>query len=120
MIWSLLIIFIIAFLILTNTKIEHLKARNKSKKIIAEVGEYRKEKGPMRNDFTLLNYPYVWIEVKNDEYKLFKLNYANNGTKPFYIGEKIPVFWQNDLLIYWDVYDKGIYKYLPKSWKILS
>tara|TARA_R110002167_G_scaffold351737_1_gene564356 strand:+ start:4658 stop:5020 length:363 start_codon:yes stop_codon:yes gene_type:complete len=120
MIWTLLIIFIIIFLFLTNSKIEHRKLRNSSKKIHAEVAEYRREKGPMRNDYTFLNYPYVRIETKKDEYILVKLSFANNANKPFYIGEKISVFWNNDYLLYWNAYENGLYKYLPESWKLIK
>ncbi len=55
MIWSIPITLILILLFLTISKIGHIKLRNNSKKINAEVIEYRKEKGPMRNDYTLLN-----------------------------------------------------------------
>ncbi|WP_348739208.1 hypothetical protein [Tenacibaculum sp. 190524A02b] len=94
--------------------------RNNSKKIYAEVVEYRKEKGSMRNDYTLLNYPYVKIETEKGEYIVVKLRFADNSSKPFKIGEKIVVFWYMDDLLYWNAYDNGLYKYLPESWKIIK
>lgn len=120
MIWSIIIILIIFILFLINSKIEHIKLRNNSKKISAEVVEYRKEKGPFRNDYTLLNYPYVKIELDDGEYTIRKLRYASNANKPFKIGEKIFVFWNISDLLYWNAYDRGLYKYLPESWKIIK
>ena len=118
MIWSIPIILIIIVLFLTNSKIEHIKLRIDSKKISAEVVEYRKEKGPMRNDYTLLNYPYVKIDLDDGDFIIRKLRYASNSNKPFKIGEKIFVFWYISDLLYWNAYDKGLYKYLPGSWKL--
>lgn len=120
MIWTILVILIILFLLFTNSKIEHTRNRNNSRRIHAEVAEFRREKGPKRNDFTLLEYPYVRIETKKDAYILVKLRYANNANRPFYIGEKISVFWHNDYLLYWNAYENGIYKYLPETWKIIK
>ena len=120
MIWSIFFAIIIIILFFTNSKIEHIKLRNKSKKINAEVIEYRREKGAMRNDYTLLNYPYVRIETEKNEHILVKLRFANNSSKPFKIGKKIFVFWNTSDLLYWNAYDKGLYKYLPESWKILK
>ena len=118
MIGIVLFIIVLIFLNLTYSKIKLLKIRDNSKKIIAELVEYREEKSSMRNDYTLLNYPYVRIKTENNEFRVVKLSYANNYSEPFKIGEKIPVFWYSDKLIYWNVYDKGVYKYLPKKWGI--
>jgi hypothetical protein len=118
MIWSILIILIIVILFSASSKIEHIKLRNSSKKISAEVVEYRKEKGLMRNDYTLLNYPYVKIELDDGDYTIRKLRYANSSNKPFKIGEKIFVFWYVSHLLYWNAYDRGLYKYLPESWNL--
>jgi len=118
MIGTVIFIFILVFVALTNSKIRLIKKRNNSEKIEAEVVEYRREKSSMRNDYTLLNYPYVKIKTENGESILTKLSHADNYSKPFEIGEKIPVFWYSDKLLYWNVYDKGIYKYLPESWSI--
>ena len=120
MIWTILIILIVLFLLFTNSKIEYIRSRNNSKRIHAEVAEFRREQGPKRNDFTLLNYPYVRIETKKDTSILVKLRYANNANRPFYIGEKIAVFWHNGYLLYWNAYDKGFFKYLPETWKIIK
>lgn len=95
--------------------------RNESKKIIAEVLEYRKEKGPMRNDYTELEYPYVKIDSDNkDEYSIRKLRYADNYKRAFYIGQKINVFWYNNDLLYWETYDNGIYKFIPNKWSFIK
>ena len=119
MLWSAIVLLILVILIFSNSKIKYIKLRNESKKINAEVVEYRKEKTSMRNDYTLLNYPYVKLELDNEEYIIIKLKYANSATKPFKIGEKISVFWYNNDLLFWHAYDKGLYKYLPSSWKII-
>jgi len=117
MLWSIPIFLILAILYTANTKIKYIKLRNNSEKINAEVIQYKKEKGPMKNDYTLLNYPYVRIDLKEGGYMIRKLSYANNYNEPFKIGEQIPVFWNNDYLLYWSTYDKGFYKYFPENWQ---
>ena len=114
-------LFIIIGLIfyLTYTKIEFIKIRTDSKKISAEVIEYRREKGPMRNDYTKLDYPYVKI-LDNNEYTIKKLKYATSGNRPFEIGQKIDVFWYGNDLLYWNAYDNGINKYLPNKWNFIN
>ncbi|MEW7280054.1 hypothetical protein ABW636_15780 [Aquimarina sp. 2201CG1-2-11] len=92
------------------------KIRSGAEKIEAEVIKYVKEKGPMRNDYTRLYYPYVKIDLENDEYAIRKLRYADSSSKPFKIGEKIHVFWYNNDLLYWDTYNRGLYKLLPEKW----
>lgn len=114
----LVFVFII-FVVLTNSKIDHLEMRSSSKKIKVEVVEYRKEKGPMRNDYTMLDYPYVKIDLDND-YMISKLKYANSFSKAFTIGDQIDVFWYGSDLLYWNAYDEGLYKYLPQKWNILN
>ena len=110
------VFFLVIILVyLIYSKISFIKIRNGSKKISAVIAEYRKEKGPMRNDYTLLNYPYVRIEVNYQDFILAKLNYADNWRHNFHIGEKIDVFWNEDKLLYWSAYDNGIYKYLPNK-----
>ena len=112
-IFILVVVGILIFLM--HTKIEFIRNRNGCEKISAEVIEYRKEKSPMRNDYTLLEYPYVRI-CDGDEYILRKLRYANNWQKPFKIGERIDVFWLGNDLLYWNAFDKGIYTFLPEKW----
>lgn len=86
-------------------------------KIEAEVIEYRKEKGPIRNDFTMLSYPYVAILTEGPDYgKVRRVRYAHNWSKPFRIGERIEVFWSCGELLYWNAMDKGIDRYLPAKW----
>ncbi|MNK30389.1 hypothetical protein D3C87_488060 [compost metagenome] len=109
--------FILLFLLLmTNTKIQFVKARTLAKKISATVIEYRLEKGPLRNDYTKLDYPYLKLDLPNTEDKEVKLHYANSLKKPFKIGEKIDVFWLENKLVYWNAYDNGFSKFLPKTW----
>lgn len=115
MVW-LTIIMLILF-ILINSKIKFLKLRDNSKEIIAEVVEYRKERNPIRNDYTRLNYPYVKIVTVENESIFVKLKYADNFKKSFKIGSKISVFWNENDLLYWNAFDKGLYKYLPSNWK---
>ena len=119
-IWTILFIIIGIYVYLTYTKIEFLNLRTGCKKISAEVVEYRKEKGPMRNDYTELDYPYVKIDLENEEYIIRKLKYANSMNKPFDIGQKVDVFWYGSDLLYWNAYDNGINKYLPNKWNLLN
>ena len=101
---------------MTNIKIQFINARKKSKKITATVIEYGYEKGPLRNDYTMLYYPYVKLDLPDIEYRKIKLRYADNKNKPFKIGEKIDVFWYGNDLAYWNTYDKGFSKLLPEKW----
>lgn len=118
--WILILTIFGFFFFLTHTKIEFINIRTGSKKISAEVVEYNKEKGAMRNDYTELDYPYVKIDLENEEYIIRKLKYANNWKKPFEIGQKIDVFWYENDLLYWNAYDNGINKYLPNKWNFLN
>lgn len=110
---------LIIFLLLIKGKVTYLESRSGATKIRAELYEYRKEKGPMRNDYTLLDYPYVKIQLDDGDYVIKKLKYANSLGKNFEIGEKIDVFWYGNDLLYWNAYDNGIYRYIPSSWKFL-
>ena len=111
----ILMAILVVLVYMTNEKILFTKDRANAKKIIAEVVEYRKEKVPIRNDYTLLNYPYVRIDLENEEYVLRKLRYADSSF-PFKVGEKINVFWLANDLLYWDAYNHGFNKYLPEKW----
>ncbi len=82
---------------------------------MGEVIEYRDNKVPIRNDFTQIPYPYVKIQNELNDAKLIKLKYANNIIKPFKIGEKVEVFWYGGELYFWNAYDRGILKFLPKK-----
>ena len=111
------IIVFVALLFLMNSKIKFVNLRNDSKKISAEVVEYRRERNTsIRNDYTMVNYPYVRIEVGHNETIIVKLRYAGNSNNLFWIGEKINVFWHEEKLLYWDTYNKGFYKYFPEKW----
>ncbi|WP_203258536.1 hypothetical protein [Hyunsoonleella ulvae] len=102
-----------------NAKVKHIEIRSRATKIKAEVVEYRKEKGPMRNDYTLLEYPYVRIDLDDEDYIIERLKYATSSGRYFKIGQIIDVFWYDNYLLYWDAYDNGIYKYFPGSWKLI-
>lgn len=112
----IVLILSLAFVYLTNTKIEHLEIRSKAKKISAEVVEYRKERVQMRNDYTELNYPYVKIDLDNGECTIKKLRYANSWNQPIEIGQQVDVFWYGGELLLWNAYDSGFYKLLPVKW----
>lgn len=102
--------------VMTNSKIQFLNIRKRAVKLKAQVIEYRKEKGPIRNDYTMLQYPYVKVLSDGpDQGKIRRLRYANNWSKPFRVGELVDVFWSGGELLYWNAMDKGIQKYLPGS-----
>ncbi|UTW67042.1 hypothetical protein KFE94_02705 [bacterium SCSIO 12643] len=82
----------------------------------ARVVEYRKEKVPIRNDYTRMDYPFVVLLPDRDRI-IRKLRYANSWSKPFEIGEEIDVFFNENDLLYWDAYEQGIYKYMPDTWR---
>ncbi|EZH75885.1 hypothetical protein ATO12_03585 [Aquimarina atlantica] len=117
-IWNIVIIGILIYMIYTKT--QFIKLRSNALKIEAEIVKYIREKGPMRNDYTLLNYPYVKIHLENEDYVIRKLRYADSSSKPFKIGEIIYVFWNNNDLLYWNTYDRGWKKYLPEKWNFLN
>ena len=119
-IWSIVSIGFGILIYLTHTKIQFIKLRSNSLKIEAEVVEYRREKGSMRNDYTQLNYPYVKIDLENGDYTIRKVRYADNSSKPFKLGEIIYVFWNDNDLLYWNTFDRGWKKYLPKKWNFLT
>ena len=118
-IFSACLVLIAILFFMTYHKIEFMKIRSTSKKISAVVIEYKKEKGPMRNDYTPLNYPYVKLDSDNNNL-IVKLRYANNLFEPFDIDEKIAVFWHEDDLLYWDAYNRGLNKYLPEKWNFIK
>lgn len=115
MILSLLIFVILLLGILMNSKLNFMTLRNGSEKLTARVVEYRSEKGPIRNDYTKLDYPYVEIEGFPD--RLIRLKYAKSASRPFPLGQEIKVFWSFGILYYWNAYEKGFYKYLPENLK---
>lgn len=84
--------------------------------INAKVIEYRNEKGPMRNDFTKLPYPYV--AINDDMSRLFKVKYASSGSHPFKINQHIKVFWFSGTLYYWETFDGSFYKYVPEKYSL--
>ena len=74
----------------------------------------------MRNDYTELDYPYVKIDLENNQHTIRKLKYANSWNKPFKIGQKVDVFWYGNDLLYWNAYNNGINKYLPNKWNFIN
>ncbi|GAB5401328.1 MAG: hypothetical protein Aureis2KO_29130 [Aureisphaera sp.] len=110
------VVAVIILIYLTNEKIRFINERKASKKLNAKVVSYISEKGPMRNDHTMLEYPYVKIGSDEDSIPR-KLKFANNITRSFELDEEINVFWSGTDLLYWNAYDKGLYKYLPEKWK---
>lgn len=105
-------LFILAvFAVLWYSKVSFLNMREGAEKLNATVIEYRNEKGPMRNDYTEIPYPYVRIEGSTE--RLIRLKYASSGSKPFEINETVHAFWFAGILYYWEAYDKGMYKYIP-------
>ncbi len=119
-IWGVILIGIGFLIYLTHSKIQFIKQRSNSLKIKAEVVEYRREKGPMRNNYTLLNYPYVKIDLNSGDYTVRKLRYADSSSKPFKIGESVYVFWNENDLLYWNTFDRGLKKYLPEKWNFFN
>lgn len=113
--WILILFPAVAILLIWNAKLRFLKMREGCTPIVARVIEYRNERGPMRNDFTKLPYPYV--SINEDRTRLFKVKYASSGSHPFKINEDINVFWFSGTLYYWETFDTGIYKYIPKKFR---
>ena len=104
---------------MTMSKIRFLWLREGASKIKAQVIEYRKAKGPMRNDYTLLDYPYVKILTEGpDKDKVRRLKYTDSWRRPFKIGEVVDVFWSGDELLYWHAMENGLTKYLPSKWTL--
>ncbi len=110
----IVIALIIAFglsLMVYNKK-HFYKIRSSSEILQAEVIEFRWEKGPIRNDYTKLCYPYVRI-LQGGNTSLIKLRFANNSSAPFEIGEVIDVFWHDNTLLYYHACDNGLMKFIP-------
>ena len=78
------------------------------------VIKFVKEKGPMRNDFTLL--PYAYVQIKDYNEKLVKLKYSDSWKMPYKVGDKVSVFWYAGVLYYWEAHDTGLSKHLPTKW----
>lgn len=115
----LLPVLLVVLLFMIHAKIKFTTIRNNSIKVRARVVEYRKEKVPIRNDYTRMDYPFVVLLPDRDRI-IRKLRYANSWNKPFEIGEEIDVFFNENDLLYWDTYEQGVYKYMPDSWRFWS
>jgi hypothetical protein len=118
MLWTVLTLLTLFILFEWKNKIDFYKSRVGKERLKAIVVEYRKEKGPMRNDYTMIPYPYVIID--GDVSKLIRLKYASSVSKPFPIGEEVEVFFQAGILYYWGAYEKGLSKFLPSKWDFWS
>lgn len=116
MIWFGIIIVVVFGLFHWHSKIKFVKQRESNRKLSAEVIEYRKEKSPMRNDYTRIPYPYVRIIDEEVSSELIKLKYSNSFKNPFQISDIVEVFWHEGTLFYWNAYDEGIMKYFPERW----
>lgn len=106
---------LITTLLLIRSKVAFMRSRARAGKLRARVVEYRRDKVPIRNDFTKIDYPYVILLSDNTRTAL-KLRYASSWKRDFDIGEEIDVFYHAGELLYWHAYDKGIYRYLPSTW----
>ena len=119
-IWSgilLIIVVVFAYLIaLTKLKTNHIKSRTLSKKIKAKVIEYQMEHNSPLGDNRRRYYPYVKIELEDNEYVVEKLEYGKGHNVSFQKGEVIDVFWYGGKLYYWNEYDRGIFKLLSSRW----
>lgn len=115
----LILILLIVFVFMVNAKIKFTAIRNNSIKVRARVVEYRKEKVPIRNDYTRMNYPFVVLLPDRDRI-IRKLRYTNSWSKPFKIGEEIDVFFNENDLLYWEAHERGVYRYLPSTWRFWS
>ncbi|MEQ9424608.1 MAG: hypothetical protein RJQ09_09340 [Cyclobacteriaceae bacterium] len=107
---------LIFILFQANNKIHFISLRKNSKKLRAKVVEYRKEKVPIRNDFTRIDYPFVVI-LSETQPIIRKLRYSSSWRRPFRVGDEIDVFFNGSDLLYWNAFDKGLNKFLPYSWK---
>lgn len=117
MIWIISFLLLLFILHSWKTKVDYLSIRQGRKKMNARVIMYKKEKVPMRNDFTKISYPYVEILNSEKHPNVIKIRYANSWSKPFKLGQKIAVFFYAGELMYWHAYDRGYSKYLPSKWK---
>lgn len=113
--------FILTFVLLLLIYNSYLKwkfnrIRSNSKKRKGHVVQYKKEEGPMRNDYTKLHYPYVKIDFQNKASKTYKLRYASSSSKPFKIGENIDVFLHENELFYWKTFETGLSRFIPDFW----
>ncbi len=83
----------------------------------AKVVKYKKEKVPLRSDYTKISYPYVSINNPDEPSVLVKLRYASSFQKTLSIGQETNVLFYAGELLYWDTCNQGVYKYLPSKFK---
>ncbi len=114
MIWIIVIFPLIFVFVNWSGKVRFYQMKRGEGMYKAVVMEYRKERMSMNSDETKIPYPYVQIEGFNSP--LTKLKYASSGSKPFEIGERIDVFFNEGVLYYWNAYENGWLKFLPAKW----
>ena len=119
-IWSgILLIMVVGFaylIALTKLKANHIKSRSLSSKIKAKVIDYQKEYNSPLGDDGGRYYPYVKIELDDNDCIVKKLEYGKGHNVSFKKGEVIDVFWYGGKLFYWNEYERGIFKLLPSRW----
>ncbi|UBZ15117.1 hypothetical protein LDL77_05215 [Flagellimonas marinaquae] len=116
----IIVIFIVAFVIayligVTKLKIAHHESRLSSKRIKAEVVNYKLENNTPLGDDGSKYYPCVKIQVDDKDYIIQKLEYGKGHPVSFKKGELIDVFWYGGKLYYWHEFERGIFKYLPSK-----
>ena len=68
---------------------------------MAIVKEYRKEiNKSRRNDFTKMDYPYVKLGYDST---LYCLRNASSSKRYYDIGEVVEVFWDDGILLAWEI-----------------
>lgn len=117
MIWWILLVPIFMILLNWKEKVDFYIIRKGKKAIIGQVLKYQKVQTKQRGRLEIYHHPHV--EVPNVKNRLIKLNYPNiwSPVRPFKIGEEVKVFYYGGQLFYWDSFNRGISKFLPKIWE---
>ena len=112
--FGLLAVPIIFYILRTCLKTSFLLRRDKSRKHIATVVEYKNERIP-GNILRKAAIPYVTINDSSS--KLHKLSFNSQGKLFFREGEEVEVFWHKDKLYFWDTFDQLWFdKITPSNW----
>ncbi|MFK8059881.1 MAG: hypothetical protein AB8B78_07300 [Polaribacter sp.] len=105
------------FIYFWNKKITFYKNRNGKEKVVGEFLKYKSvTEKVLRNEYHTSIYPFVKINQGTENVGIFRLNFKNKLRKSFRKGEKIELFWCNNQLLYWNAYEIGILKFIPKKW----
>ena len=100
-----------------NKKVTFYQDRNGKEKIVGEFVKYESVTVKvLRNEYHTSTYPFVKIKQGNKDVGIFKLDFKNEIAKSFRKGEKVELFWCYNELLYWNTYEIGIFKFLPKKW----